>query len=64
MPAKEQGKTVVLTTHDFTLGLAVSSQALILQGGRIIWKSEGRVPPAQEFTELYHSQTQSSGVQT
>jgi heme exporter protein A len=61
--AKERGKTVVLTTHDFTLGLEVSSRALILQRGRIIWESEGRVPPTQEFIELYHDQTQSSGSQ-
>jgi heme exporter protein A len=62
--AKERGKTVVLTTHDFALGLEVSSQALILQRGRIIWESEGRVPPAQEFIELYHGHTQSPGSQT
>jgi heme exporter protein A len=62
--AKERGKTVILTTHDFALGLEVSSQALILQRGRIIWESQGRVPPAQEFIELYHSQTQAPGSQT
>lgn len=62
--AKERGKTIVLTTHDFALGLEVSSRALIIQHGRIIWESAGRVPPAQEFIELYHSHTQSPGAQT
>ena len=61
--AREQGKTVVLTTHDFALGLEVSSQALILHRGRITWESNGRLPPVQEFIALYHNQTQSSGSQ-
>jgi heme exporter protein A len=62
--AKERGKTVVLTTHDFALGLEISSKAFILHRGRIIWESTGHVPPAQEFGELYHSRTQSPGSQT
>lgn len=62
--AKERGKTVILTTHDFALGLEVSSQALIFQRGRLIWESQGRTPSAKEFIELYHSCTQSLGSQT
>jgi heme exporter protein A len=62
--AKEQGKTVVLTTHDFALGLEASSRALILHRGRIIWESDGRAPPVPDFIELYHDQTRSAGFQT
>jgi heme ABC exporter ATP-binding subunit CcmA len=62
--AKEQQKTIVLTTHDFALGLPLCDRALILQGGRIAWQSGGRPPPVSEFTELYHSVTQHSALST
>lgn len=57
--AKERGKTVVLTTHDFALGLNISSQALILHRGRILWESHRQVPSVPEFIELYHNHTHS-----
>jgi heme exporter protein A len=58
--AKERGKTVVLTTHDFALGLELCDRAFILHRGRITWQSDGRLPSLQEFLEIYHSNTQSS----
>lgn len=58
--AKEQGKTVVLTTHDFALGLEISSKAFILHRGRISWEATGPLPSAQEFPEIYHTFTQHS----
>jgi len=64
MRAKEQGKTVVLTTHDFTLGLELCDRALILHRGRLSWQSTGRLPSVQEFVEIYHTKTQSLGLQT
>ena len=62
--AKEQKKTIVLTTHDFALGLPLCDRALILQRGRICWESTGRLPSVQEFVEIYLAKTQSSALQT
>ena len=55
--AKDRGKTAILTTHDFALGLKISSRALILHHGRIIWESDGQAPSVPEFIELYHNHT-------
>lgn len=62
--AKDRGKTVVLTTHDFALGLAISSKAVILHRGRIGWEAEGQLPPAQEFAKIYYTNTQRSAFNT
>ncbi|HEV8713347.1 MAG TPA: heme ABC exporter ATP-binding protein CcmA [Candidatus Binatia bacterium] len=62
--AKAQGKTVVLTTHDFALGLELCDRALILHRGRLSWQSTGRLPSVQEFIEIYHAETQSSSLRT
>jgi heme exporter protein A len=58
--AKEQGKTVVLTTHDFALGLEISSKAFILHRGRIGWESTEQLPSARDFTEIYNTSTEHS----
>lgn len=57
---KAQGKTVILTTHDFTFGLELCTRVFIVHRGRIAWESDGQVPAAQKFSELYHAKTQSS----
>jgi len=57
---KGQGKTVILSTHDFGLGLELCSRALVLHRGRLAWQSSGRLPSLQEFVELYDRETQSS----
>lgn len=62
--AKERGKTVVLTTHDFALGLAIATRALLLHRGRISWETTGEMPSAQEFTEIYHATTQHAARST
>lgn len=62
--AKEQGKTVILTTHDFALGLEIASKAFILHRGRVSWEATGPLPSAQAFSEIYHSVTQPSARTT
>jgi len=57
---KEQGKTIILTTHDFAFGLDLCTRVFIFDRGRIAWESDGRVPSVQEFVEVYHATTQSS----
>src|SRR5262249_18783401 len=56
--SKAAGKTVVLTTHDFALGLGAASRALILHRGRITWESTEQLPPIQEFATIYQQHTQ------
>jgi heme exporter protein A len=53
-----QGKTIILTTHDFAFGLELCTRVFIFDRGRIAWESDGHVPSVQEFTEIYHSSTQ------
>jgi heme exporter protein A len=57
--AKERGKTVVLTTHDFALGLELCTRALILHRGQITWQSTTSLPPIKDFLDLYYLNTQS-----
>jgi len=57
---KEQGKTIILTTHDFTFGLELCTRVFIVNRGHLAWESDGQVPAVQEFIELYHAKTQSS----
>jgi heme exporter protein A len=54
---KAQGKTVIFTTHDFTLGLGLCDRALIFDRGRIVWQSDDSLPSVPEFTEMYHQKT-------
>jgi heme exporter protein A len=62
--AKGQGKTVVLTTHDFALGLELCDRALILHRGHLSWQSTDPLPSLQAFVEIYHDETQSSALRT
>jgi heme exporter protein A len=62
--AKVQGKTVVLTTHDFALGLELCDRALILHRGHLSWQSADRLPSVKEFVEIYHAETQSPALRT
>jgi heme exporter protein A len=52
---KAHGKTIMLTTHDFAFGLELCTRALIVNRGRIVWESEGRVPSVPEFVAIYHA---------
>lgn len=56
--AKEREKTVVLTTHDFALGLEISSKAFILHRGCMSWETPKKLPSVQEFSEIYQLYTQ------
>jgi len=56
--AKAQGKTVVLTSHDFDQSRQLLSQVIILHRGHIAWQSADALPSAQEFIEIYHAHTQ------
>jgi len=58
--AKAQKKTIILTTHDFALGLESCDRALIFHRGRLTWQSTGRLPSVPEFVELYLAKTQYS----
>jgi heme exporter protein A len=62
--AKERGKTVVLTTHDFALGLEISNKAFILHRGRMSWETPEKLPSIQEFGEIYQLYTQHSALST
>jgi heme exporter protein A len=57
---KAQGKTIILTTHDFTFGLELCTRVVIVNRGRIAWESSGHIPTVQQFIELYDRKTQSS----
>lgn len=56
--AKATGKTVMLTTHDLSLGLEICSRALILHRGKIVWESGKRLPALREFLQIYHDEVE------
>ncbi|MGE0822463.1 MAG: heme ABC exporter ATP-binding protein CcmA [Candidatus Binatia bacterium] len=56
--AREQGKTVIFTTHDFRLGLQLCDRAVIFHRGRLAWQSQNHLPTPQEFPDIYHAATQ------
>ena len=66
--AKEQGKTVVLTSHDFERSRDLCTRAIILHRGQISWQSSPslqpsslsseRLPSSHEFAEIYTACTQ------
>ena len=58
--AKNAGKTIIFTTHDFELGLALCSQAMILSHGRIVWRSADDPPSVDEFKIIYTEKTHHS----
>jgi ABC-type multidrug transport system ATPase subunit len=62
--AKMEGKTAVLTTHDFALGLELCDRAVILHRGCLVWQSASRLPSVKEFIEIYHAATQSPALRT
>ncbi len=56
--AKTTGKTIVLSTHDLSLGLEICSRALILHKGKMVWESGERLPGLREFLEIYHTKVE------
>lgn len=57
---KARGTTMIVTTHDFDRGLAVADRAAVLVGGRIAWKSDGRLPDEQEMSRIYSTTVSTS----
>ncbi|MGH7900023.1 MAG: heme ABC exporter ATP-binding protein CcmA [Candidatus Binatia bacterium] len=51
-----RGKTIVVTTHDIGRGLEVCDRAVILSGGRLVWRSGRFVPGPQEMARIYERQ--------
>ena len=54
--AKQAGKTIVFSSHDFERGLALCSRALILSRGRIVWQSVD-TPSVAELSSIYTALT-------
>jgi heme exporter protein A len=58
MQAKEARKTIVFTTHDFELGLALCSRAVILKHGQLVWQTTTPPSSLYEFSNIYTDITQ------
>ncbi len=54
--AKQAGKTIMFSSHDFERGLALCSRALILSQGRIVWQS-ANTPSVAELSGIYTALT-------
>lgn len=54
--AKQAGKTIVFSSHDFERGLALCGRALILSRGRIAWQS-ANTPSVAELRSIYTALT-------
>ena len=64
MQAKGAGKTIVFATHDFELGLALCSRAVIFKRGQLVWQSPTPPVSVSEFSKLYTDVTQHSALGT
>ncbi|MCE2486876.1 MAG: heme ABC exporter ATP-binding protein CcmA [Desulfurellaceae bacterium] len=53
LQAKQAGKTIVFSSHDFERGLALCSRALMLCQGRIMWQSSADTPSVAELRDIY-----------
>lgn len=60
LEAKQAGKTIVFSSHDFERGLALCSRVLILNQGRIVWQSTAGPPSAAELSARYTALTRQS----
>jgi heme exporter protein A len=47
-----QSRTVLMTTHNLERGLQICDQVAIMNRGRIVYQSEGKIDP-KDFPELY-----------
>lgn len=62
LQAKDAGKTIVFTTHDLDLGLALCSRAVILKRGQLVWQSPTPPISVPEFSSLYNDITRHSAL--
>lgn len=51
--ARQAGKTIVFSSHDFERGLALCSRVLMLCRGRIVWQSTADTPSVAELRDIY-----------
>lgn len=55
---RRRGTTIILTTHDLGRGLDLAEQAVIMNAGRIVWKSgDAGVPEVRDFSAIYREVT-------
>jgi len=52
---KDNGRTVVMTTHNIDEGLGLSDRVMIINGGRVVYDDEKKGVEAGEFREIYLS---------
>jgi ABC-type multidrug transport system ATPase subunit len=45
--------TIILSTHDFERGLRVADRAILIDGGRTAWSSNGQLPDPQAMRKIY-----------
>jgi len=51
--ARSRGTTVVLTTHDFAIGLDISDRAVLIHAGKLAWESGSDKPDASAMKAIY-----------
>jgi heme ABC exporter ATP-binding subunit CcmA len=50
---KEQGRTIIMTTHNFHEGFEIGDRVAIIDGGKIIYESDAREVELTRFKEIY-----------
>ena len=55
--AVAHGKTVLLSSHDFARCRDLCTRAILLHRGRLVWESNGILPTAAQFAEIYAGAT-------
>jgi heme exporter protein A len=56
--AHQRGTTLLMSTHDISLGLSLCSTAIVLVRGRIAWTGPARAADAGDFEARYRDLTQ------
>jgi len=54
---RQQGRTVIVATHDFERGLAVATRALIVHRGRLAWEAPVAADSSAAFDAAYRQIT-------
>jgi len=60
--AHQRGATLLMSTHDLPLGLALCSSAMVLVRGRIAWQGPVSAADAADFEARYRGLTHGSGA--
>jgi heme ABC exporter ATP-binding subunit CcmA len=56
---KTQGRTIVMTTHNFLEGIEMSDRVAILGGGKIVYENEAKSIEPERFKEVYFEKVRS-----